>query len=571
MMEDYMPKKQIMEKLTKTGEDFKSVPQHVNNDLLRQTASKMLTVGLTSLEIYRNDVPKKVKLLDVKLSFSYQEDFTTKTVRLEKDLVRKGKKWTWYLPQGERSIVTFPYSPGDRVNLNIGMFVHKTERSSLFSRETITEQVGNVTECIVLAKNNGVGMGLPLNTVISQHVRLNFNLFGKIGHHFTVKLKLEQIEEERKGNSTLWLRPSSPEKLFFSQNFPIEILKDSMSFPPRVNGNYEGVGTKSYVCTSQRLVNYLRTPVLECWSFRTASSGSEIPSSIQIKQVTSNKPVACLVPVVEFSDNPVTKSKHMRLGILVICGNRPYCLCSTKWRTPDKFDFKIHYYDTDETWGQRVKWASRDFLDIGHVILNSTGHLFTIPPHKENPLQDLCVGLCMKYLVRWSEEVLPWKRDSTRPVAHIHGDNVDTTADNEESVSRKRSTSCPPIGGKLLSYNFDRLPSFLESHELALYCDIEKQYSDDSDPEEEPEETQKSTFVRKGSGSSYGERSFRSGDRQSVRSYERKPKGKRKDFKKRAIEIRNDSDADHTSGFVDDYVLQSEIEMESCIMESYIG
>lgn len=132
--------------------------KQINSEILRQAASKTLSVGVTSLEIFRNRVSKRVKILDVKLSLSYQDNFQTETERLEKQLVRHGKKWSWPVPQGSRSIVTFPYCPGDRVNLNVGLIVHTTKKHGFFSKEVITNPAGNATECIVMAKNNGVGL-----------------------------------------------------------------------------------------------------------------------------------------------------------------------------------------------------------------------------------------------------------------------------------------------------------------------------------------------------------------------------------------------------------------------------
>ena len=79
---------------------FTPVQKNYNPDILRQSHAKQMLVGVTSFEIFRNRVPKKVKLLDVKLLFSYQENYITKTELLEKELVRKGKKWTWPMPQG---------------------------------------------------------------------------------------------------------------------------------------------------------------------------------------------------------------------------------------------------------------------------------------------------------------------------------------------------------------------------------------------------------------------------------------------------------------------------------------
>lgn len=222
--------------------------KQINSEILRQAASKTLSVGVTSLEIFRNRVSKKVKILDVKLSLSYQDNFQTETERLEKQLVRHGKKWSWPVPQGSRSIVTFPYCPGDRVNLNVGLIVHTTKKHGFFSKEVITNPAGNATECIVMAKNNGVGIGLPLHTVINQHIRLNFDVDG-YGHHLTMKLRCELLGES-KASPSLWLRPSTADKPFRTSMSLYEILSSNENFPPKQKE--DGGKMRGYICNSQR-------------------------------------------------------------------------------------------------------------------------------------------------------------------------------------------------------------------------------------------------------------------------------------------------------------------------------
>ena len=226
----------------------KELADRMAGDIHRHAASKHLTVSLASLEIYKNDLTKKVKLLDVKLSFSYQENFTTQTVRFDKQLVRNGKKWTWLDENGSKKIVTFPYLPGDRVNLNVGIFIHKTKKHGLFGKETITTQAGTVAECIVLARNNGVGMGLPLGQSITQDFRLNFDLNGR-GHKLTMKLKLE-LKNEKKGPPILWLRPMSSDKRFRSHKSAFELLQE---LPPKEKD--EDARVKLFVYNNQRSVN----------------------------------------------------------------------------------------------------------------------------------------------------------------------------------------------------------------------------------------------------------------------------------------------------------------------------
>ena len=72
-------------------------------------------------------------------------------------------------------------------------------------------------------------------------------------------------------------------------------------------------------------------------------------------------------------------------SILVVTAEGPHCLCSAKWKNADKFDYKIHMYKSGETFGQRIKWASKDFLDISYAILNSTGHQMTLRTESKAP------------------------------------------------------------------------------------------------------------------------------------------------------------------------------------------
>lgn len=516
--------------------------KQVNSDILRQAASKTLSVGITSLEIFRNRVSKRVKILDVKLSLSYQDNFQTETERLEKQLVRHGKKWSWPPAPGSRSIATFPYCPGDRVNLNVGLIVHTTKKHGFFSKEVITNPAGNATECIVMAKNNGVGIGLPLHTVINQHIRLNFDVDG-YGHHLTMKLRCELLGES-KANPSLWLRPSNADKPFRTSLSLFDILSSTENFPSKQKSEDSGK-TRGYICNSQRLVNYLRTAVTECWSFRPCCSNQEIPSGIQVRQISSNKPVACLIPVVEHRE--YNGKQHLKLALLVVGSRGPYCLCATRWRSADKFDFKIHYYEKDETWGQRIKWAARDFLDIDHIITNSTAHQFYFKPERENPLIDMCVGLALKFLVRWSDETMPWKMEGAREFTEEDFDMCNSLeVDLMKSYHRSR-TSVNPLFSQIES-----LPDFLESHNLTLFADVTAKLSDyTKDIPPEPE-VPRSKLTRRGSGSSYGESNH--GSERYIKKEQKYRGSTKKDLKRAgsAIETRNESDGDDfTSGFVE--------------------
>ncbi|KAK3098948.1 hypothetical protein FSP39_024566 [Pinctada imbricata] len=558
-MQDYSPS---------MDRDFGSiVNKQVNSDILRQSASTCLDVGITSLEIHRNRVAKRVKTLDVKLSFSYQDNYQTETDRLEKTLIRHGKKWTWPVEHGKKCLLNFPYCPGDRVNLNVGLIVHETKTQGIFNREKNTEPVGNAAECIVLSRNNGVGIGLPLNTVINQHIRLNFDLDG-YGHHMSIKLKLEVLGES-KANPSLWLRPSTWDKPFRTSLSIYDIITSGENFPPRQKAVDDNIKQRGFVCNCQKLVNYLRTTVLECWSFRSCNTDTDIPSAIQIRQANSNKPVACMVPVVQHKAH--LGKQQFRLALLVLGSKGPYCLSAIRWRSADKFDFKIHYYEKDETWGQRVKWAARDFLDIDHIIMNSTGHQYYFKSERDNSLMDLCVGLGLKFLVRWSDETFPWKRDTAREISDEEFDSCNSKeaqlqANPTEIRYRLSSTSS-------LNTQVDNLPKFLESQSLALYCDIDNKLSGDiCDLPPEPE-VPRSRLQRRGSGSSYGESNLGSSSNHGSERYIKKEqKYKKKDLKKGAIDGRgtqSDGD-DFTSGFVEDFTGYTSTGPASC-PGSYVG
>lgn len=515
---------------------FTPIQKNYNQDIIRQSHATQLLVGVTSFEIFRNRVPKKVKLLDVKLSFSYQQDYQTETVLLEKQLVRKGKKWTWPMPKGQSSMMVFPYAPGDRVNLNFGMIVFKTKKLSMFSSETVTTPVGNVTDCFVLAKNQGVGIGLPIDTYISNHVRLNFSLDG-YAHHMTIKLKLGLIEE-RKGDPSLWLRPISVDKPFRSSQTLLEMLGDPSSFPPKVKDSEEElVKHRSFIASSQRMVNYLRSAVLECWAVRPCSGSSELPSGIQIRMVTSNKPIACIIPVVEKMETAPDGTPHLRLALLVICGSKPYCLCSAKWRSSDKFDFKVHFYETDETWGQRIRWNSRDFMDIDHIIMNSTGHQYFFKSGHDTALQDICIGLCLKLLHRFSTETLPWKKEMLTPLSEIDLQMESSLeAYTPESLSYK---PCNPLDSCLRT-----IPEFLVKHNLSLYCDMEARLNE-MEKKDIGRLVEQPKLRRINSASSYGD---------TFQGYiKNEHKSAKKNLNKYNKENRGSEGDITTSGFVEDF------------------
>lgn len=467
LMEEYKPKpvptgvrrsvryKPIKEHISipKSPSQAKLLEQ-VAEDIYRQAASKSLTVSLSSLEIYRNDITKKVKMLDVKLSFSYQEDFATQTIRLEKQLVRHGNKWTWVNDDGSRTVITFPYFPGDRVNLNVGIFIHKTKKHGLFGKDTITTQVGTAAECIVLAKDKGVGMGLPIGNVISQNIRLNFDLNGR-GHKLTMKLKLD-LEKDLKGPPMMWLRPKSSDKRFRSSKWSLDLLRD---LPPKDKD--EDARVKIFIFNNQRFVNYQRGPVLECRSLRPAVCETEIPSGIELRQVITGNTLAYLVPVVKTIDKT---SVRYRLAILVVTAEGPNCLCSAKWKSSDKFDYKIYMFKTGETFGQRIKWATKDFIDISYAILNSTGHQIVMRPDSETLIEDVCIGLCLKLLVRWSSEPLPWKQNSKAPMSDCHKYLTEKYTENGTDMD---------FSGDIKDH-MANLGPFIDSQDLMVFTDVEE-------------------------------------------------------------------------------------------------
>lgn len=428
----------------------------VSDDIYRQAASKTLMVDMSSLELYRNELTKKVKLLDVKLSFSYQEDFTTQTARFERQLVRQGNKWTWVNDNGTKSVMQFPYLPGDKVNLNVGLFIHKTKKHGLFGKETITTQVGTAAECLVLARDNGVGMGLQLDTPYTQSIRLNFDINGR-GHKLTLKVLLN-LQKDSKGQPMMWLRPKSSNKCFRSKKSAFELLQE---LPPKSKD--EDARVKMYVFNNQRLVNYQKVPILECLSIQPRVCETEIPTGIELRQVLRGQLLAFLVPVVKIIDKEMYR---YRLAILVVTAEGPHCLCSAKWKTADKFDYKIYMFKTKETFGQRIKWSSKDFLDINYAILNSTGHQLILKTDSESLIEDICIGLSLKLLVRWNREPLPWKQTNKAPMIECH---KYLSAQYSNVASR-----ITDFGGKDIHVHMRNLPQFLESQELMMCSDVEE-------------------------------------------------------------------------------------------------
>ena len=158
----------------------------------------------------------------------------------------------------------------------------------------------------------------------------------------------------------------------------------------------------------------------------------------------------------------------------------------------DKFDYKIHMYKTGETFGQRVKWASKDFLDISYAILNSTGHQLTLKTESKTPIEDVCIGLSLKFLVRWSNEPLPWRQANIDDMMDVHKilksryNNVGVTISDCEYKS--------------IMSHMKELPWFLQQHDLMVFSDVEECLCC-----ENMAENRKMTLVRKSSDGSYDE------------------------------------------------------------------
>lgn len=66
-----------------------------------------------------------------------------------------------------------------------------------------------------------------------------------------------------------------------------------------------------------RLVNYQRTPVLECRSIRPALSETEIPTGIELRSVLSSQLCAFLVPVVKTVDRAVNISSYFSATYII--------------------------------------------------------------------------------------------------------------------------------------------------------------------------------------------------------------------------------------------------------------
>ena len=123
-------------------------------------------------------------------------------------------------------------------------------------------------------------------------------------------------------------------------------------------------------------------------------------------------------------------------------------------------------YKTGETFGQRIKWASKDFLDISYAILNSTGHQMTLKTESKTPIEDVCIGLALKCLVRWSNEPLPWRQADSLDMADVH-----KILKSRYSNTGVVITDC---ASKDIMSHMKELPWFLDQHELMVFSDVEE-------------------------------------------------------------------------------------------------
>lgn len=222
----------------------------------------------------------------------------------------------------------------------------------------------------------------------------------------------------------------------------------------------------------------------------------------------------------------------------------------------DKFDFKIHYYESGETWGQRIKWNSRDFLDVDHIILNSTGHQYYFKPDRDSALQDICVGLCVKFLVRFSNEVVPWKKEMSAPLS-----DIDLTMETTSEAYTEESLSSKPCNH--LDSCLRHIPEFLKLHNLFLYSDIEAKFYELQKQDVEKLSAQP-VLRRVNSASSYS-------DSRSFQGYIKNEKASSKHWKHITKDHRGSEGDITTSGFVDDFTgysysrTASYSNIESCI------
>ena len=128
-------------------------------------------------------------------------------------------------------------------------------------------------------------------------------------------------------------------------------------------------------------------------------------------------------------------------------------------------------FKTGDTFGQRIRWSSKDFLDISYAIMNSTGHQIVLRDDSESLIEDICIALALKMLVRWSSEPLPWKQKERVPMMEC-----------QKFLSAKygnTGTKITDYSGRDVVGHMRYLPQFLEQQELMLFTDVEEFLAED--------------------------------------------------------------------------------------------
>ena len=125
-----------------------------------------------------------------------------------------------------------------------------------------------------------------------------------------------------------------------------------------------------------------------------------------------------------------------------------------------------------DMFGQRIKWSSKDFVDISYAILNSTGHQIVLRQDSEALTEDICIALSLKFLVRWSKEPLPWKQNNRVPMIECRKYLYAMYSNYGNKIS--------DFAGRDINTHMEVLPHFLESQELMVFSDVEEFLSEDN-------------------------------------------------------------------------------------------
>lgn len=123
-------------------------------------------------------------------------------------------------------------------------------------------------------------------------------------------------------------------------------------------------------------------------------------------------------------------------------------------------------FKSGDTFGQRIKWSSKDFVDISYAILNSTGHQIILRPDSETVTEDICIAMSLKLLVRWSKEPLPWKQNNKVPMMDCQKYLFAMYSNYGNKIS--------DFASRDIQSHMEVLPHFLESQELMVFSDVEE-------------------------------------------------------------------------------------------------